>query len=426
MRMSGVNAQKPSSRPAELRAALFTKRRLTSRAGRGMHADARGLVSASGPRRVRGYGGVPAWIEFALRESGVSINGPNPWDPQVRSSGLFARLALHGALGAGESYMDGEWECARLDELTARLLSSGIYAKLESHSSFSPGNLLTRLVNRQSRRWARRNVAAHYEIGNDVFAATLGRTMSYTCAYWPEAQNVDEAQDAKHELACRKLELRPGMRLLDIGCGWGGFARHAAERHRVQVTGITLSPSQEEYARQGCQGLEVEIRLQDFRDVRGRFDRISALGVIEHVGPKNHRAFFQTVQEALEPGGLFLLQTIGCNRTEVGTDRWIDRYIFPNAVIPSACQLLRAAEGLLVLEDWHNFGADYDRTLLAWHSNFESAWPSLRGKYGERFRRMWRYYLLTCAGSFRVRRNQLWQAVFSKGGVRGGYRRVGR
>jgi cyclopropane-fatty-acyl-phospholipid synthase len=368
---------------------------------------------------------LPGHLRAALLGAGITLDGPNPWDPQVRNPRMFERLAVRGALGAGESYMDGDWECERLDELTARLIRSGLYSQWESYSSISPGNLLAHLVNRQSRRAARRNVEAHYEIGNDVFAATLGPTMSYTCGYWAEAKTLDEAQEAKHEMACQKLQFTSGLHTLDIGCGWGGFSRHVAERHQAQVTGITLSKSQAEFARESCQGLPVTIRLEDFRDVRGRFERIVALGVIEHAGPKNHRAFFRKVHENLAPDGLFLLQTIGCLRTSPGTDRWIDRYIFPNAVIPSASQLQQASEGLLVMEDWHNFGADYDRTLMAWHANFEGAWPALRERYDERFRRMWRYYLLTCAASFRVRRNQLWQIVFSRHGVPGGYRRIG-
>lgn len=400
--------------------------RLIYRRNSGARRDPRPAVPGGTVRRSRAHSRFAERLKAALRSANVTIDGPNPWDPQIRNPRMFARLALHGALGAGESYMDGDWECERLDELTARLLRSGLYTRWESSSSISPGTLLARLVNRQSRRRARRNVEAHYEIGNDVFAATLGPSMSYTCGYWPEARTLDEAQDAKHELACTKLNLRPGLQLLDIGCGWGGFAKHAAARHQVQVTGITLSPAQAEFARRNCEGQQVEIQLQDFRDVRARFDRILAMGVIEHVGPRNLRAFFESVQRNLAPDGLFLLHTIGCHRMRPETDRWIDRYIFPNAVIPSACQLQKASEGLLVLEDWHNFGADYDRTLLAWNDNFETAWPALRERYDKRFRRMWRYYLLTCAASFRVRRNQLWQIVFSKRGVPGGYRRVGR
>ncbi|HKO04391.1 MAG TPA: cyclopropane fatty acyl phospholipid synthase [Candidatus Acidoferrales bacterium] len=364
-------------------------------------------------------------LQSALEEAGITFDGPNPWDPQIRNPRVFRRLLLHGTLGAGEAYVDGDWECDRLDELSAQLLSSGIAEKWDASSAISPGRLVTRLINRQSRLLARRNVKAHYDIGNDLFSAMLGQTMAYSCGYWQEAKTLDEAQEAKHELVCRKLQLRPGLRILDIGCGWGGFARYAAEHHEVDVTGVTVSQAQAEFAREHCQGLPVEIRLEDFRDVRGSFDRIVSIGMFEHVGPKNYRTYLESVRRNLVPDGLFLLHTIGGLRPALGVDPWFDRYIFPNAVLPSGSQILQVAEGLLVLEDWHNFGADYDKTLMAWHANFESAWPALRERYGERFRRMWRYYLMTLAGSFRVRRIQLWQIVFSKRGVAGGYRRAG-
>jgi cyclopropane-fatty-acyl-phospholipid synthase len=253
----------------------------------------------------------------------------------------------------------------------------------------------------------------------------LGPTMAYSCGYWRKANTLEEAQNAKHELACRKLGLRDGLRVLDIGCGWGGFAKYAATHYGVEVTGVTLSMAQAEYAEQRCAGLPVRIELRDYRDVRESFDRIVSIGMFEHVGPGNYREYFESVRRNLAADGLFLLHTIGTLRSKRTMNHWMARYIFPNAVVPSGSQILRAAEGIFVLEDWHNFGADYDKTLMAWHANFEAAWPALCDRYGERFRRMWRYYLLTCAGSFRARQSQLWQVVFSKHGVPGGYARVG-
>ena len=162
------------------------------------------------------------------------------------------------------------------------------------------------------------------------------------------------------------------------------------------------------------------IAVQDYRDVLGRFDRVVSIGMFEHVGPRNYRTFFELARRVLVvDDGPLLLNTIGGLSSQQSIDPWIGRYIFPNAVLPSTIQIARAAEALFVLEDLHNFGADYDCTLMAWHANFESAWPLLRDRFGERFRRMWRYYLLTCAGIFRARRNQLWQLVFSKKGIPG-------
>ncbi|MGW8268683.1 MAG: class I SAM-dependent methyltransferase, partial [Longimicrobiales bacterium] len=185
--------------------------------------------------------------------------------------------------------------------------------------------------------------------------------------------------------------------------------------------GITISREQASFGREATQGLPVEIRLQDYRELEGEFDRVVSVGMFEHVGEKNYGRFFSVVRECLVPDGLFLLHTIGKNQPSPAINRWTDRYIFPNGHLPSPSQIARGAEGRLVLEDWDSFGEQYDRTLLAWWRNFEASWPRLREKYGERFYRMWRYYLLTCAGAFRSRRTQLWQIVLSPGGVAGGY-----
>ena len=212
------------------------------------------------------------------------------------------------------------------------------------------------------------------------------------------------------------------MRVLDIGCGWGGLARYAAETHGVRVTGVTVSERQVELAREVCRGLPVEIRLQDYREVEGRFDRVVSVGMFEHVGVDNYRTYMQVVHRCLGAGGLCLLHTIGGNTSVRAVDPWVRAHIFPNSMLPSAAQIAAAAEGLFVIEDWQSLGPHYDRTLMAWHANFAAAWERLRAAYDERFFRMWRYYLLASAGSFRSRSNQLWQIVFSKGGLRGGYR----
>jgi cyclopropane-fatty-acyl-phospholipid synthase len=361
-----------------------------------------------------------------LEVAGITINGPHAWDPQIHAPRALRRIVFGGTLGAGESYVEGEWDCTSLDELSARLLASGVDRRWESFSGLSLHKAASSWLNLQSRAFAKRNVVAHYDIGNELYAAMLEPSMAYSCGYWHQAKSLDEAQFAKHELICRKLGLEKGMSVLDIGCGWGGFAKHAAERYDVKVLGITLSPSQAKYASARCADLPVEVQLRDYRDVQGSFDRIVSIGMFEHVGPRNYREYFEAVHRNLAGNGLFLLHSIGSLRSVRKLDRWMNRYIFPNAVIPSGTQIEEAAEDLFVMEDWHNFGADYDKTLMAWHANFTSVWPVLQESYGKRFRRMWDYYLLTCAGSFRARHNQLWQIVFSKHGVRGGYVRLGK
>ncbi len=363
---------------------------------------------------------LPRSVARILDAAEIELNGPHPWDVQVHDPRMFRRIALHGSLGVGESYVDGWWDCDALDDLACRVLRSRtLYALGRAGRIVS--TLHARLVNLQSRRRAFRIGEAHYDLGNDLFEAMLDKRMVYTGAYWARADDLDTAQEHKLDLVCRKLGLARGMRVLDIGCGWGSFAKFAAERYGAHVTGVTVSREQLEFGAQRCRGLPIELRLEDYRDTRGTFDRIVSLGMFEHVGLRNYRTYFECMRRLLAPDGLFLLHTIGHDVSYTITDPWIGRYIFPNSLIPSSAQITRAIEHLFVLEDWHNFGTDYDRTLMEWYRNFDSAWPRLREKYGDRFYRLWRYYLLTCAGSFRARANNLWQLVLSPNGVPGGY-----
>ena len=268
----------------------------------------------------------------------------------------------------------------------------------------------------------------HYDLDPEMFERMLGPSMAYSCGYWARAQQLDDAQHDKLDLVCRKLGLGPGMTLLDIGCGWGSLMRHAAEHYGARVTGLTISREQARWVHERLRGLPVQVECMDYRQFNRqggqRFDRVASIGMFEHVGHKNHEAFFGLMERSLRADGWALLHSIGKNRAGGHTDAWIDQHIFPNGALPSAGELATSAERRFVIEDWHNFGADYDRTLMAWHARFEAAWPTLARRHGQRFRRLWRYYLLSCAGTFRARSNQLWQLVLAPGGVRGGYRRI--
>ncbi|MGE0358437.1 MAG: cyclopropane fatty acyl phospholipid synthase [Burkholderiales bacterium] len=366
----------------------------------------------------------PGTISRLLGLAGIQLNGPAPSDILVRDPSMFDSLLAGWSLGLGESYVEEKWECERIDELACRLLRADLDGRPHGLSRLRLWTdvLRAKLVNLQSRRRAFQVGERHYDIGDEVFEAMLDANMVYSCAYWDRAVSLDDAQLRKLDMICRKLELKPGEHLLDIGCGWGALAAYAARHFGVKVTGVTVSRNQEKAARERCAGLPVEIALMDYRDLSGSFDKVVSVGMFEHVGARNYRAFLQVVDRVLERDGLFLLHTIGSHVTLKATDAWIDRYIFPNGAIPSAPQLTAALEGLFLVEDWHNFGPDYDRTLMAWHANFERAWPRLAGKYPERFRRMWRYYLLSCAGYFRSRQGQLWQLVLARRGRRGTYR----
>ncbi len=380
-----------------------------------------------GPRHLQARNDAPpAVLAELLAEAGCRFNGSQPWDIQVRDPVLYRRILTHGSLGFGEAYMDGAWECPRLDELFTRLLAARIDERLGGRVRLRllAAALRELLLNRQAQTRAFEVGRRHYDIGNDLFRAMLDSSMSYSCGYWKDAHDLEGAQQAKLDLICRKLELAPGEHLLDIGCGWGGLAQYAASHHGVRVTGITVSREQAALARERCRGLPVEIRLMDYRDIRGAFDKVVSVGMFEHVGPRNYAMFFETVRRVLRREGLFLLHTIGKPRTERHYDPWIDRYIFPNGRLPSVVQLARALEGRFAIEDWHNFGPDYDRTLMAWWARFDRAWPRLEAHYGPRFYRMWKYYLHASAGLFRSRRGQLWQLVLGRPDHRREYRSV--
>jgi cyclopropane-fatty-acyl-phospholipid synthase len=363
------------------------------------------------------------FAEELLARADVRIGGTRPWDIQLKDRLVPQHVLARGSLGLGEAYVDGRWECDHLDQFFSRIMR----ARLENE--VRPGTLIlhalrARLTNRQSARRAWQVGERHYDIGNDFYAGMLDRRMTYTCAFWANgAQTLDSAQEDKLDLICRKLQLRPGMRLLDIGCGWGSLMGFAAEYYGVTCVGVTISREQVQWATQRYRGLPLEFRLQDYRTLDERFDRIASVGMFEHVGMKNYRTYMEVAHRCLSDDGLFLLHTIGKNRRQAAPDPWIDRYIFPNGELPSLDQIGEAADSLFITEDLHNFGADYDRTLMAWHQNFEAAWPRFETRLGARFYRMWRYYLLSCAGLFRAREAQLWQWVFSKHGVPGGYQR---
>ncbi len=359
-----------------------------------------------------------------LRDSNIEVGGENPWDITVTDRRFYRRFALKGSLGLGEAYMDGWWHCEQLDELFYRLLSGcGRCGKISRVPNML-SKVHAKIVNRQSRTRAYIVGERHYDVGNELYQLMLDPYMAYTCAYWEHSSTLDDAQKAKLDLVCRKIGLREGDTVLDVGCGWGSFARYAAEHYGAKVTGITISKEQLALARERCDGLPVDLHLCDYREFRGSFDHVVSLGMMEHVGVKNYRTYMEKIHDCLRPGGLALIQVIGSPASMCATDPWLDRYIFPNSMLPSVKQIGDAIDGVFHMEDWHSFGHDYDRTLMAWHQNFEEAWEQLRDRYDERFHRMWRYYLLLCAGIFRARRAQLWQLVLAKGGVAGGYKAV--
>ncbi len=356
-----------------------------------------------------------------LAHAGIEINGNNPWDIQIYNKEFYRRTLTEGDLGFGESYMAGWWDAERVDELIYRILVNRVDEKIQWKFSILFNLFLERFFNLQTKRRAFIVGKKHYDLGNELFQNMLDRRMNYSCGYWRDARSLDEAQEYKLDLICRKLYLEPGMQVLDIGCGWGPFAKYASEKYKVEVTGITVSKEQVQLGQKLCEGLPVHFKLMDYRDLNDKFDRIVSVGMIEHVGYKNYRTFCNVANRCLNENGLFLLHSIGMADSTKTPSPWAHKYIFPNGRLPSGTQLSNAFEKLFVMEDWHNFGNDYDRTLMAWYENFLKNWNNIKGRFSDDFFRMWKFYLLSFAGVFRARRIQLWQIVLSKNGVPGGY-----
>lgn len=360
-------------------------------------------------------------IKQLFGEADIVVNGNRPWDIQVRNEALYGRVLREGSLGLGESYMDGWWDCAELDQFFHKVFAAKLEKKIKHNWKILFGFGWNLILNSGRKSKAFEIGEKHYDIGNNLYRAMLDTRLTYTGGYWKDAKNLDEAQEAKLDLVCRKIGLQSGERVLDIGSGWGSFIGYAAEKYGARAVGVTVSKEQKALADTLYKNLPVETRLQDYRNINEKFDHVVSLGMFEHVGFRNYRTFMNVAHDTLKDGGLFLLHTVGSNSSVVATDPWVGKYIFPNSMLPSIKQIGQSIEGLFVMEDWHNLGADYDKTLMAWHKNFEDAWDNLKSNYDERFYRMWRYYLLAFAGSFRARRNQLWQIVLSKKGVPGGY-----
>jgi len=363
-------------------------------------------------------------IQTLLASAGIFINGSRPWDLILHNQEFFHRVLRYGSLGLGESYMEGWWDCEALDQLFERLIRHRLDQKMRLYPTVLLSLVLMRLVNPQRPSRAFLIGRHHYDLGRELFECMLDRHMMYSCGYWHRAASLDQAQEDKLDLICRKLNLRAGERLLDIGCGWGGLLKFAARHYGVRGVGITVSQDQADTARRMCEGLPVSIRCQDYRRLQGAFDKIVSVGMFEHVGEKNYRDYMEVARRCLNDSGLFLLHTIGTRVKGYGFDPWINRYIFPDARIPSAPEIAEACRGLLRIEDWHQWSADYDRTLMAWHERFVAGWTEISGRYSGTFFRMWRYYLLSCAASFRAGRNCVWQIVFSRKAPEQGYRPV--
>ena len=365
------------------------------------------------------------FVSKLLDQAGVFINGNRPWDIQVHKERFYGRT-LRGSLGFGESYMDGDWDVESIDGLFRRIIRMNV-----THSPMVLLNRVlldarSRLTNLQTRHGSRAIAEAHYDLDHRLYERFLGPYNQYTCCFYHRAETLEEAEVEKLEMVCNKLDLQEGDRVLDIGCGWGGFAKYAAETRGCHVTGISISTEQIAYARKYTRGLPVEIIECDYRDLLqkfqpGHFDKIVIIGMIEHVGYKNYRRIFEIVRQVLKDKGLFLLHTIGNSCITRVVDPWIEKHIFRNSMAPAMAQLARSLEGLFVVQDWENYGHYYASTLAHWQERFEKNWSDIAAiptsrPFDERFRRMFNYYFLSCKAGFETEHIFLWHLVMSKEG----------
>jgi cyclopropane-fatty-acyl-phospholipid synthase len=369
-----------------------------------MTSAALNLLSALDDRRAADL------MRDLLGRAGVTVGGDAPWDIQIHDDRVYPRVLRDGTMAVGEAYVEGWWDSPALDQMLERIIRARVDLELRDSWVLLAHAVRARIFNRQAVR-AFEVGERHYDVGNDLYDAMLGRRMMYTCAYFKDTDNLDAAQEAKLDLVCRKIGLRRGMRVLDLGCGWGGFAAFAAENYGASIVGYTVSREQVAWIKERYAALPIDVRHDDYRKATGQFDAVVSIGLMEHVGPKNHRAYMEQAARCLLPGGIAFIHTIGGSRARTQIDPWFEKYIFPNAVIPALGQLATSMEEILVPEDIQNIGPHYDRTLMAWWANFDAAWPRLRDKYGERFYRMWKYYLLASAAEFRARHHNLYQIV---------------
>jgi cyclopropane-fatty-acyl-phospholipid synthase len=357
-----------------------------------------------------------------LKDAGVSVNGPNPWDIRIHDERLWTRLFAQGSLGLGEAYMDGWWDADDLAEFFNKVLVGRVAEKLKITPNLIWQIAQAKLLNMQSVERSRRVAQMHYS-ETDAYRASLDDRMTGSCGYWPEGvTNVNQAQEAKLDLVCRKIGLKAGQKVWDIGCGWGAFMGFAAEKYGANCVGVTVSPDQAAYGRERYKDLPVEFRVQDYREFDGKIDHVVSMGMFEHVGHKNYRTHFEKARSVIKDDGLFMMHTIGSQWSTDTIEPWLEKYIFPGGVIPSMAQIGKAIDGLWSVVDVHNIGPHYDKTLVAWYDNFNAKWKKDRTPEEERFFRLWKYYLLCCAGGFRARILQVWQFVLSPTGVPEGYK----
>ena len=338
----------------------------------------------------------------------------------IKNDIFFNKLLDRGELGLAESYMDGDWESNDLGNLLKKLM---FYQDiLESKAKYQTINFLYLKIfstyesffNTNTLIKSPENIQKHYDVGNDLYNKMLGTTMQYTCAYFnKDDMTLDEAQESKMDLIAKKLDLKEGMDVIDIGCGFGSMANYLAKKYKVKVTGVTLSPEQKNFSDEYFGNENVSIEVKDYRLVRGKFDRVYSVGMFEHIGSKNYKEYFDKCYDLLKDDGIMFCHTMGISRPNYHQNEYFaSKYIFPEGELPDMLNLTEGYSEKWRLEDFQNIGISYSKTFDAWRENIGN-WETLEG-YDERFKRMWEYYLHLFAENFRCQNFLLFQNVFTK------------
>ena len=360
-------------------------------------------------------------LELRLPDGGLVTVGDEALGATARAEvhhdHAFTRMLIGGSTGAGEAYMDGLWSSSDLRAVLTGALANAGRVRLDAAVSL-PRRILDlwrHSRRRNTRSGSAQNIQAHYDLGNEFFRLFLDESLAYSCAIWDGCDDLDEAQQAKFDLVCRKLDLGPGDRVLEIGCGWGGFAVHAARTTGCQIVAITVSREQYELASQrvAAEGLDDQVRIvySDYRDVEGTFDKVVSIEMFEAVGREYWDEFFATCARVLRPGGTMLLQTIGIQDRDADSGMrasgWISKYIFPGGVLPAVVEIRRSARRggkALAVRAIDEIGPHYVRTLDEWRRRFWQAERRVRALgFDDRFIRMWDFYFAACAASFESR-----------------------
>ena len=361
-------------------------------------------------------------IHSLLDKADITINGNDPWDMQIHDQTIYKDIVLKGSLGLGDGYIKQKWDVDKIDVFFEKILKARV--------SFLPSltgalyEVQDSLSNAQVGKKAFEVGTYHYDLGNELYELMLGESMAYSSARFLDKKNsLTQAQYNKFDQLCKKLELKPGMKILEIGSGWGTFAKFAMSQYGVSVVGLTVSKEQKAYAEKACKGLPAQFILMDYQHIpnkyNGIFDRVVSIEMIEAVGSKNLKTYFSTIAKTLKPDGKFGMQVIlGSGEDDI----FISKRIFPNGHVPSAKEIINNSFAFLHVQHWDSFGKDYEKTLLHWEKNFKNNWNDIKRIkdtsgdkiYDKDFYRMWRYYLLLCAAGFRVGYIDVAQIVMTK------------